>query len=91
MKDYQILKTLLRTEKGMAQSADDKYVFSVAKAANKIEIKQAVESIYKVKVRAVNTQTNPGKLKRVRTQVGMTPDWKKAVVTLRDGQKIDLG
>ena len=87
---YIILKALLRTEKGVTQSADNKYFFSVKKDANKIQIKKAVEDVYKVKVLSVNTQVAPGKLKRVRTQIGKTPDWKKAVVTLKEGQKIDL-
>ena len=87
---YIILKALLRTEKGVIQSADNKYFFSVKKDANKIQIKKAVEDVYKVKVLSVNTQVAPGKLKRVRYQIGKTPDWKKAVVTLKEGQKIDL-
>ena len=87
---YVILDALLRTEKGVAQSADNKYFFSVRKDANKIQIKRAVEDVYKVKVLSVNTQVAPGKLKRVRHQLGKTPDWKKAVVTLKAGQKIDL-
>ena len=87
---YEIIDKLLRTEKGSIQSADRKYFFSVKKDANKIEIKKAVEMIYKVKVEAVNTQVVPGKLKRVRREVGMTSEWKKAVVTLKDGNKIDL-
>ncbi len=87
---YQIVRSLLRTEKGVAQSAANKYFFSVKKDANKIEIKRAVEENYKVKVLKVNTQVMPGKLKRVRAQLGKTPDWKKAVVTLKPGQKIDL-
>ncbi len=87
---YTIIRTLLRTEKGTAMAKDNKYLFSVKKEANKIQIKQAVEDIYKVKVSAVNTQVAPGKNKRVRTQLGKTPDWKKAVVTLKDGQKINL-
>lgn len=87
---YTILRTLLRTEKGTAMAEDNKYLFSVKKEANKIQIKKAVEDIYKVKVLAVNTQVARGKLKRVRTQLGKTPDWKKAVVTLKDGQKINL-
>jgi large subunit ribosomal protein L23 len=49
-----------------------------------------VEEAYRVKVEDVNTQRVPGKLKRVRQQLGRTPDWKKAVVTLKEGQKIDL-
>ncbi len=87
---HTILNALLRTEKGVRQSADDKYFFSVQKNANKIQIRKAVEDIYKVKVMSVNTQMVPGKLKRVRTQLGKTPDWKKAVVTLKAGQKIEL-
>ena len=91
MKDsHVILKTLLRTEKGAVQAAENKYLFSVQKSANKIEIKKAVEDIFKVKVQDVNTQVMNGKLKKVRQQVGKTPDWKKAVVTLKDGHKIDL-
>ena len=87
---YGILRTLLRTEKGTAMAEENKYLFSVRKDSNKIQIKKAVEDIYKVKVLAVNTQVARGKLKRVRTQLGKTPDWKKAVVTLKDGQKINL-
>jgi large subunit ribosomal protein L23 len=87
---YNILKTLLRTEKGVAQAEKNKYFFTVRKSANKIQIKKAVEDVYKVKVVDVNTQVVPGKLKRVRYQAGMTSEWKKAIVTLKDGQKIDL-
>ena len=91
MKDsHHILKSLLRTEKGAVQATDNKYLFEVCAGVNKIEIKRAVEQIYKVKVQDVNTQLMPGKLKRVRTQIGRTPDWKKAVVTLQQGHKIDL-
>lgn len=87
---YLVLKSLLRTEKGAVQALHNQYQFSVKKEANKIEIKKAVEDIYKVKVAAVNTQGVPGKLKRVRAQQGKTPDWKKAIVTLKTGHKIDL-
>ena len=91
MKDsYRVINTLLRSEKGALAAAQDKYLFSVNKSANKIQIKKAVEEIYKVKVQGVNTQVMSGKLKRVRYQIGRTPDWKKAVVTLKSGQKIDL-
>ena len=87
---YSILKALLRTEKGGIQALSNKYLFSVKKDANKIQIRRAVEDAYKVKVEKVNTQLTPGKAKRVRQQMGQTPDWKKAVVTLKAGQKIDL-
>lgn len=87
---FRVLKSLLRTEKGSVQAPDRKYFFAVSKAANKIQIKRAVEDVYKVKVQDVNTQVMPGKLKRVRAQLGKTPDWKRAIVTLKEGQKIDL-
>ena len=86
---YQVIQTLLRTEKGSSQAKDNKYFLSVRKDANKIQIKKAVEDIFKVKVLSVNTQVMPGKLKRVRTQQGKTPDWKKAIVTLKTGHKIE--
>ena len=91
MKDsHRILKALLRTEKGAVQVTENKYLFKVMNGVNKIEIRKAVEDIYKVKVQDVNTQVVPGKNKRVRTQIGKTPEWKKAVVTLKQGHKIDL-
>lgn len=85
-----VIRSLLRTEKGSLQSAENKYLFAVLKSSNKIQIRKAVESMYKVKVSSVNTQVVAGKNKRVRYQVGKTPDWKKAVVTLKQGHKIDL-
>ena len=87
---HRILNALLRTEKGGMLVTSNKYLFSVALKANKSEIKRAVEAVYKVKVAGVNTQVSPGKLKRVRTKAGYTADWKKAVVTLKEGQQIDL-
>ncbi len=87
---FSVLQALLRTEKGTVQAVSNQYLFSVKKDANKIQIRRAVEEIYKVKVEKVNTQVVPGKLKRVRQQLGHTADWKKAVVTLKTGQKIDL-
>ena len=87
---YDTVNTLIRTEKGTVLEAEGKYLFDVAKRANKIEIKKAIEEIYKVKVAAVNTMTVPGKRKRVRREFGHTASWKKAVVTLKDGNKIDV-
>jgi len=86
---YDIIKALIRTEKSTAYEPLGKYLFLVDKSSNKIQIKQAVEQIYKVKVKDVNTFILRGKLKRVRYQVGKTPDFKKAIVTLKEGQKID--
>lgn len=88
---FDIIKALLRTEKSTALEPLGKYVFLVDHKSNKIEIKHAVEAIYKVKVDNVNTVIMPGKVKRVRYQSGKTPDFKKAVVTLKSGQKIDTG
>lgn len=91
MKDpYIVIKSLLRTEKGTVLAMLNKYLFWVAKHANKIDIKKAVEDIYSVKVAKVNTAMSRGKAKRVRYQEGKTPDWKKAVVTLAEGEKIDI-
>jgi len=78
----------LRTEKSTLYEPQAKYLFLVDKSANKIQIKRAVEEVYKVKVKDVNTFISGGKLKRVRYQLGRTPDLKKAVVTLKEGQKI---
>ena len=82
---------MLRTEKSTSLHEPlIKYLFLVDKSSNKIQIKHAVEEVYKVKVKNVNTFIAPGKLKRVRHQLGKTPDLKRAVVTLKEGQKIDL-
>ena len=87
---YDIIKTLVRTEKGTVLESQRKYLFQVAKKSNKIEIKKAIEEIYKVKVQDVNTSIVRGKLKRVRQEQGSTTPWKKAIVTLKEGQKIEV-
>ena len=87
---HDVVKGLLRTEKGANMMPLSKYMFWVDKAANKIEIRKAVEDIYKVKVNNVNTLTIKGKPKRVRYAMGKTSDWKKAIVTLKEGDKIDV-
>lgn len=86
---HEVIKALIRTEKATTYEPDGKYLFLVNNTANKIQIKQAVEQIYKVKVRDVNTFISRGKLKRVRHQLGRTPNLKKAIVTLKEGQKIE--
>jgi large subunit ribosomal protein L23 len=88
--NYDIIKALIRTEKSTIAEPLGKYLFLADTTSNKTEIKQAVEQIYKVKVKSVNTCISRGKMKRVRYQVGKTPDFKKAVVTLKQGQKIDV-
>lgn len=87
---FDIIKALIRTEKSTLQEPEGKYLFLVAGGTNKIEIKRAVEEIYKVKVHSVNTFVVSGKLKKVRYQLGRTPDTKKAIVTLKAGQKIEV-
>ncbi len=84
-----IIKALIRTEKATFYEPQRKYLFLVRDSANKIQIKHAVEQLYKVKIKAVNTFISRGKLRRVRRQLGKTPDFKKAIVTLREGQKIN--
>ena len=87
---HDIVRELLRTEKGADMMPFSKYLFWVDAKANKVEIRNAVENIYKVKVDKVNTMNVKGKPKRVRYTVGMTSGWKKAVVTLKEGNKIDV-
>ena len=86
---YDIVKSLIRTEKGTSMEPQRKYTFYVAKTATKIDIKRAVQEIYKVKVDAVHTLIVAGKPKRVHYQLGYTSDWKKAIVTLKEGSKIE--
>lgn len=93
MKDvYQIIQKVTLTEKGTRLSeAENKYSFNVNPSANKTEIKRAVEELFKVKVTAVNTMKRQGKIKRERTpSAGRTAGWKRAIVTLDEGSKIDL-
>lgn len=84
-----IIKALIRTEKSTLAEPDGKYLFLVDICANKIQIRKAVEQLYKVKVKAVNTFVMLGKMKRVRYQIGKTPDFKRALVTLKKGDKIE--
>ncbi len=91
MKDPRdILKKPVVTEKSTSLLADNKYTFVVDPRANKTEIKQAVEKVFKVKVEKVNTMNVKGKIKRVRRIPGRTPDTKKAIVTLKKGDKIEI-
>ena len=90
MISYEIIKNMLRTEKGVSIEKARKYVFRVASTATKPEVKKAIEEIYKVKVASVNVVNVSGKRKRVRTQYGYTADWKKAVVTLKENNKIEV-
>jgi large subunit ribosomal protein L23 len=90
MNSYEILRRPVITEKSTMLAEMGQYVFEVARDANKIEIRRAVEEIFKVKVRAVNTMHVPGKERRMGRTKGFTSPWKKAVVTLQPGQRIEL-
>jgi len=90
MDSYKLLKYLTTTEKGADLITLNKYVFVVDKKANKHTIKEAVEELYKVKVSAVNITVSRGKKRRVRYKAGKTADRKKAIVTLKQGHKIEL-
>ena len=87
---HDVIEALLRTEKSTAIEKARQYLFRVAPSATKTAIKKAVEEIYKTKVQAVNIINVAGKRKRVRLQYGYTADWKKAVVTLKAGSKIEV-
>ncbi|GAW90908.1 50S ribosomal protein L23 [Calderihabitans maritimus] len=87
---HEVLIKPVITEKSMALKEDNKYTFIVDKNANKIEIKKAVEELFNVKVLKVNTMNLKGKKKRMGRFEGKTPDRKKAIVTLKPGDKIDL-
>jgi len=89
---YDIVDTIRLTEKATLLSEKlNQYVFRVNPAANKLQIKQAIEKLFGKKVVSVNTCNYAGKAKRQRTaSYGRTAHWKKAIVTLKDGEKIDL-
>lgn len=86
---HNIIKAMIRTEKVTTYYPEGKYLFLVDKSSNKIQVRQAVEELYKVKVKNVNIFISRGKLRKVRYQLGKTPDMKKAIVTLKKGEKIE--
>lgn len=90
MEARDILLRPLVTEKSTALLEESKYVFEVAKAANKVQIAQAVAEIFNVKVVAVNTINVTGKVKRVGRNVGRRRSYKKAIVTLAPGETIQF-
>jgi large subunit ribosomal protein L23 len=88
---YGIIKRPLITERGThLREKESQYFFEVAKRANKLEIKRAIESLFRVHVTSVRTISLRGKEKKVGRFAGKTPDWKKAVVTLRQGDSIEF-
>jgi len=92
MNAFEIIKTARLTEKGSRQGEKyNQYTVVADRRANKFQIRQAVEELFKVKVVRVNTMNVTGKARRQRTsQAGKCPDWKKAIVTLKEGDKIIL-
>jgi large subunit ribosomal protein L23 len=92
MNAFDIIKTVRITEKGTKQSSSfNQYTLVADRRANKIQIKKAVEQLFKVKVVRVNTANMPGKNRRQATKAaGSDSEWKKAIVTLKKGDKIEL-
>ncbi len=89
-KHYDIIRSPVITEKSTLLSEHNQVMFNVAKTATKPEIKAAVEALFEVKVSAVNTLNRKGKTKRFRGISGRQSDVKKAIVTLEEGQSIDV-
>ncbi|MCX6112153.1 MAG: 50S ribosomal protein L23 [Proteobacteria bacterium] len=88
---YDVIKRPLLTEKSTSISEkQNSYVFEVATCADKTEIKEAIEKLFEVKVKDINTMVTHGKMKRVGRHQGRRSKWKKAIVTLHEGQKIQL-
>jgi large subunit ribosomal protein L23 len=92
MNTFDIIKTVRLTEKGTRQAENyNQYTVVADPRANKTQIRNAVQELFKVKVTKVNTLNVRGKFRRQRTkQAGQAPSWKKAIVTLKDGDKIVL-
>ena len=88
--NYDIIRSPVVTEKSTLASEHGQIVFDVAIDATKTDIKAAVEGLFSVKVKAVNTLVRKGKVKRFRNSLGVRNDTKKAIVTLVDGQSIDI-
>ena len=90
VKNYDVLLSPIVTEKASLISENNQVAFKVALKASKIDIKNAIESIFKVKVKAVNTIVIKGKIKIFKGKKGRRSDYKKAIVTLAEGNSIDL-
>lgn len=92
MNAFDVIKSVRLTEKGSTQTdRNNQYTVVADRRANKVQIRQAVQELFKVKVLRVNTQNIIGKARRQRTaQAGKAADWKKAIVTLNKGDKIQL-
>ena len=89
-KKYDIIYAPIITEKAASLANENKYAFKVSPKANKTEIKQAIESIFKVKVMSITTSNSHPKKKRVGKYTGMTNKYKRAIVKLGEGQSINF-
>ncbi len=87
---YEVLRRPVITEKNADLQAQGKYAFEISGKANKREIRQAVEKAFNVGVLKVNVMTVPGKRRRAGRRMILTPSWKKAIVTLKAGDKIQI-
>ncbi|OGO60500.1 MAG: 50S ribosomal protein L23 [Chloroflexi bacterium RBG_19FT_COMBO_48_23] len=87
---YEVVRRPLITEKATLMKEQNRYAFEVAGGANKRQIKEAVEAGFKVNVVKVRVMNVPGKMRRIGRRYVMTPSWKKAIVTLESGQKIEF-
>lgn len=90
MNSYNVIKKPLLTEKSTGLKEFNQYCFEVDTRATKDDIKKAVEKLFKVRVEGVRTMQFLGKSKKVGRSIGMTSNWKKAIVTLKEGSKIEL-
>ena len=87
MNHYQVIKTVSITEKSNDLLTDNKYTFIIHPAADKNAVKDAVEAVFDRKVSKVNVMNRKGKKRRNRFGIGRRPNWKKAIVTLREGEE----
>ncbi len=85
-----VIRPVVTEKANRLREEENKYCFQVAPWANKIEIKRAVEELFRVKVTRVTTQNQRGKVRRLGRFEGKRPDWKKAVCTLREGDRIEV-
>ncbi len=89
---YQIVKKPLSSEKSVGdRETSNSYHFEVDKKVNKIQVKEAIEKLFEVKVLSVRTLNRVGKTRKHKNKVYKTSGWKKAIVTLKEGDRIDLG
>jgi large subunit ribosomal protein L23 len=89
---YQIIKKPLSSEKSVGdRETSNSYHFEVDRKVNKIQVKEAIEKLFEVKVLAVRTLNKVGKTRKHRNKIFKTSGWKKAIVTLKEGDRIDLG